>query len=514
MWNLRSRHGNRSGNGGSSIGRKHVQRLGWIALVIIVSVYANAQATLPTSEVLIAPMGGFNAYWANGLNVAASSSGELFTDSDGSRWGCYANTSPIVPIVFHIVGSTVTSTNPGLTAWSTNDTHNACTLAIDSSGFIWMCYDQHVTALNCYKSNSARNASAFTKVSPLVNSTNEANVTFPVLFTNPSTHALYLIYLQGTGFQTERGFFYCYNAGTLTWSGCAGTSTNGQMFSNSFPSTWLQGLPQWDKTTGYAWFSWQWQDATTPFWNCGDATAYPCAEWTVGWTGSGFVDIHGNAIALPMTPTNPNPAVTIHSGIGPSFSILDSTSIDSNETLFMPFIDVDVNGFLQIYVTWANLHTGTTGGPIQLTSNNSVFNPPSGAGWLGPSNNCANAPYSCGEYVGTVAAISSGACTWVTYPDWFNWGNGLAAYKSCDNFSSSTFVYLSSRFSPNENIFPDQVRNYTTGAISLLFEQTNNTQFNFSTFISSQPNLYEITWSPGGSVINNSATLSGAANLQ
>lgn len=484
-----------------------------VCLVLTVSLHA--QATMPTTELIITPNGGANAYWANSLNTSNPTSSMLFTDSDDSQWGCFANTSPIVPYVFHVVGSTITITNTGLSAWSTNDQHNPCTLAIDLNGFIWMCYDQHVTALNCYKSNSARNASAFTKVSPLVNSTNEASVTFPVLFTNPATHALYLIYLQGGGFQTERGFFYCYNAGTTTWAGCAGTSTNGQMFSNSFPTTWFSGLPQWDKTTGTLWFNWQWQDATTPFWNCGDATQWPCGEWLAGWTGSGFVDIHGSTVTLPMTPTNPNPVYSVRSGIAPSFSILDSFSIDANENAFMPYIDVDSNGFLQVYVVSANLHTGTAGSAVQLTSNNSVFTPPVGAGWLGPTigSGCATAPYSCGENVQSVTAVSSGTCTWITYPDIFNWGAGQAAYKSCNNFASSTFMYLSSRFNPNIIIFPDQVRNYTTGAISFLFQQSNDTQFRFSTFIASQPNLYEIIWSPSGTTINN-ARLGGAATIQ
>lgn len=471
--------------------------------------------TMPTTEILITPNGGANAYWQNALNTSNPTNGTLFTDSDDSQWGCFANTSPIVPYVFHIVGSSVTVTNTGLAVWSTNDEHNACTLAIDSTGFIWLCYDQHVTALNCYKSNAVRNPSAFTKVSPLVNSTNEANVSFPVLFTNPATHALYLYYLQGTGFQTERGFFYCYNAGTTTWTGCPGTSTNGQMFSNSFPSTFNDGLPQWDKTTGTLWFNWEWQDNTTPFYNCGDPTAYPCAAWLAGWTGSGFVDIHGNAITLPMTPTNPNPVFSYHSGIGPSV-FTGAFAIDANENAVLPYIDVDGSGFLQVYVVTANVHTGTVGSAVQLTSNNSAFNPPAPAGWLGVSTfNCTSAPYSCGVYIQGPTAVSNGTCTWVTYPDVFNWGAGQAAYKSCNNFSSSTFMYLTTRFNPNEIVYFDQVRNYTSGAISFMFQQSNDTQFRFSTFISTQPNLYEIIWSPGGTTAtNNNYSLKGTATVQ
>lgn len=439
-----------------------------------------------------------NAYMANALNTSNPTSSILFTDTDGSQWICFADNGLTLEIAHYVLGTGTTVTNPGLAVWSTNDQHNACTIAVDLNGSIWVCYDQHVSPMNCYKSNAARNPAAFTKISPLVNSTNENSVTFPLLFTNPTTHALYLIYLQGTGFGSERGFFYCYNAGTTTWSGCPGTSTNGQMFSNSFPSTWISGLPQWDKTTGRLWFNWQWQDGTAPNWNCGDATSWPCAEWLVGWTGNGFVDIHGTTVTLPMTPTNPNPVVSIHSGIAPSFSILDSFSIDANEVAWMPFIDVDGSGFLQVYVTSANLSTGTAGSIVQLTSNASVFNPPAYAGWLGPSQgaggNCNNAPYSCGENVQSVTAISSGTCTYVSYADIFNWYAGQAAFKSCNNFSSSTFLYLTRKFNPNIIIYPDQVHNFNDGTIAFMFMDSNDGQFRFSSaFVGGAPGVSQLT---------------------
>lgn len=326
---------------------------------------------------------------------------------------------------------------------------------------------------------------------------------------------MYLIYLQGTGFQNEDAYFYCYNAGTTIWSGCPGTGADGRMFSPSpVVSTWISGLPQWDKKTGYLWFNWQWQSGTTPFWNCGDNTRWPCGEYLAGWTGSGFIDIHGNSIAVPMTQTNPSPVYIVRSGTSPSFSILDSFSIDANETAFIPYIDVDNNGFLQVYVVSANLHTAAVGTAVQLTNNASVFTPPVGVGWLGTTHGCANVPYSCGENVQSVTAVSSGTCTWVTYPDIFNWGAGQAAYKSCNNFASSTFMYLTTRFNPNIIIFPDQVRNYTTGSIAFLFQQSNDTQFRFSTFINTQPNLYEIIWSPGGSILAGSAAVAGSASIK
>jgi hypothetical protein len=484
----------------------------WIVLLGLgVPVWAQ---TMPTTELQLTPFGGFDAYYQNSLNTSNPTGSILFTDQDGSQWGCFAANPGIVVVIFHIVGMNVTFTNPGLAAWSTNDQHNACTIALDSDGFVWMCYDQHVTPLNCYKSASPRNASSFSKVTPLVNTTNESQVTFPVLFTNPATHALFLMYLQGGGFQTERAFFYCYNTGTTTWSGCAGTATNGQMFSNLFPSAFISGLPQWDKVTGILWFNWQWQDGVTPFWNCGDVSRWPCGEYLVGWTGSGFIDIHGATVTLPMTPTAPTAVYIVRSGIAPSFSILDSFSIDSNENAFMPYIDVDASGFLQVYVVSANLHTGVAGAAVQLTHNLAAFNPPSGAGWVGPAQGCTTAPYSCGENVQSVTAVSSGPCTWVTYPDIFNWGAGQAAYKSCDNFVSSNFMYLTTRFNPNIIIFPDQVRNYTTGAIAFLFQQSNDAQFRFSTFINTQPNLYEVIWSPAGASISGNASVQGVGSVQ
>jgi BNR repeat-containing family member len=469
---------------------------------------------MPTTELPITPFGGFNAYYQNALNTSNPTGSMLFTEQDGSQWGCFAANPGISLTIFHIVGMAVTFTNPGLPVFSSNDQHNACTIALDANNFVWLCYDQHVTPLNCYKSATPRNVSVMSKVSPLVNSTNEAQVTFPLLFTNPVTHALYLIYLQGGGFQSEDAYFYCYNVDTTTWSGCLGTGVNGKMF-NPTPtvSTWISGLPQWDKTTGYLWFNWQWQSGTTPFWNCGDNTRWPCAEYLVGWTGNGFIDIQGNVVSLPMTQTSPSPVYIVRTGTAPSFSILDSFSIDTNGTAFMPYIDVDNNGFLQVYVVSSNLHTAATKTAVQLTNNTSVFTPPPSAGWLGTTHGCANTPYSCGENVQSVTAVSSGTCTWITYPDIFNWGAGQAAYKSCDNFKTSTFMYLTTRFNPNIIIFPDQVRNYTTGTIAFLFQTSNDVQFRFSTFINTQPAMYEIIWSPGGSSLSGNAGLSGSASL-
>lgn len=466
---------------------------------------------MPTTELTITPGGGFNAFWTNSVNTTQPTASMLFTDTDDSQWGCFANTTPEIPIVFHIVGKYITYNNPGLATWSTTDQHNSCTIAIDVNGFIWMCYDQHVTPLNCYKSNSVRNASAFTSAGTLVNATNELYTTFPMLFTNPVTHALYLMYIQGSGFKSERGFFYCYNG--ATWSGCPGTATDGQMMSNSFPSTLLFSIPQWDKGTGNLWFAWCWQDNTTPYYNCGDPTQWPAAIWTVGWTGSGFIDIHGSTVTLPMTPTNPNPAVVIHSGTGPSTNFSGGYSIDANGELFAPFDDADSNNYLQEYVAMVNVRTGVSGGIVQLTANNSIFTPPVGAGWLGSTNGCAGPPYGCGVYIQSATAFSAGTCTWVTYADIFNWGAGHAAYKSCDNFATSTFMYLTTRFNPNIVVYPDQVRNYNSGAMAFLFQQSNDVQYRFSTFISSQPNLYEIIWSPGGVSLTN-VGIQGSVGLQ
>lgn len=346
----------------------------------------------------------------------------------------------------------------------------------------------HTNALNCYKSNTVNNASAFTKVTTFVNSTVEASITFPLLFTNPANGALYFTFEKGGGANGLQ-YFYCYNVNTTTWSGCSGTATNGQMFNNTTiggGTTFLSGLPQWDKTTGYLWFKWEWSQSVTPFWNCGDTAGggVPCGPSLLGWTGSGFINLAGTAQTMPLQQTGSPPVVTVHANIGPSYHVLDSISIDSNENLYMPYIDVDGSGFLQVYVIVANLHTGTVGSAIQLTSNNSAFNPPASAGWLGINpNTCTTAPYSCGSYTQAVTAIAVGSCAHVTYADIFNWGAGQADFYSCNAFSTNTFQYITTRFSPNQIIFPDAVKLYTQGTISYMFIADNDVQFAFSTVV-------------------------------
>jgi BNR repeat-containing family member len=466
------------------------------------------QSVISTSEIPITPNGGFDAFYTNSLNTSNPTSSMLFTDQDGSQWGCFTGSPGNVPVIYHIIGMTLTITNPGLAVWSTTDQHNSCALALDKNGFIWMCYDQHVTPMNCYKSAAARNASSMSKVSPLVNSTTEASVTFPVLFKNPVTNELYLTFQKGGGAGGQQ-YFYHYNAGSTTWEAAAGT-TGGQLanyLASSAGATFLSGLPQWDKTTGNLWFAYNVSEAAAPNWNCGGDPGSPCGWYLLGWNGASFIKWDGTAQSLPLTLSNTSPWYTISSGARPDFSVLDSVSIDNSGTIFLPYLDSDASNFLQVYVLVCAHQSPCT--RRQLTNNSVTFVPPAPAGWLGPT-----AGTNGGQNLQSITAVSSGACTYVTYADIFNWGAGQAAYKSCNGFSSSTFLYLTTRFNPNEIVFPDQTRNYTTGAIAFLFQQSNDVQFRFSTLVSTQPILYEIIASPGGTVVNSGVTLSGGTTVQ
>jgi hypothetical protein len=460
--------------------------------------------TMSTSEVVLTSFAG---YWANSLNTSNPTGSSVFTAKDGSQWICFARmandgngqplpnvTSPFVQIA-HVVRGVVTLASPVLPAWVGNDQHNACSIALDNNGFVHLSYDEHVTPLHYYKSVNPNDASSFTGPLSMLGGANETSITFALFFTNPVSGELYFTFQIGGGAYGQQAFYH-YNTGTSSWEAAAGTAAGGRLANYQNPpagATFLSGLPQWDKTTGNLWFNYQVSQGLAPFFNCGPFPN-PCAEYLLGWNGTSFIKFGGAAQSMPVTFSNTTPVYIINNNPDANFTVLDSFSIDANGTFFLPYLDMDGNGFLQVYV----LESST--GPFvnhQLTSNQSVFSPPPAAGWFGPGT-----PPTPGELVQSITAVSSGTCTWVTYADIFNWGAGQVAYQSCNNFTTSKVMYLTTKFSPNQIIFPDQVRNYRDGSISFLFQQTNDVQFRFFTFVSaSTPNIGRvslITWSPGG----------------
>lgn len=445
-----------------------------------------------------------NTYWKSSLNTSNPLGGALFTDTvDNSQWACFAEdngASSVKLAIVHIAnGKIVTymhdSSLPLFTVAggpANEDQHNGCSIALDKNGFIHVTYDQHTSPLKYFKSTFPRFPYAWSGPLTMVNATVENSITFPVLFSNPANGELYFTFEKGGGYNAAQ-YFYHYNAATPAWEASTGTAAGGQITSNTggtnaTVAAFNSGLPQWDKTIGVnggagnLWFNFQFSAADGPGTNCG-GTLNPCGEYLLGWNGSSFVKPGGAAQTVPVAYTA-TPAYTVNATADNNFTVFDSFSIDSNRTFFLPYLTADSNGFLQVYVV-----ENSTGSFIkhQLTSNSSVFNPPVGAGWLGPGApaTCTGGVSVCpGLWVQSVTAISSGTCTWVTYSDIFNWANGHIAIKSCDNFHSSTSSYWTTRFNPNQIIFPDQVRNFNTGGISFLFQYSNDVDIRFSTMFS------------------------------
>ena len=444
------------------------------------------------SSSLTNPSASGTGYWGNALNTSNPIASVLFSDTlDNSQWLCFGEdagaSAPAISIAHIISGKVQIFHGLGLPSFSVAslpaDQHNACSIALDKNGYIHLTYDQHNSALKYYKSTLPRFPLAWSGLLSMLG-TNETVVTFPLLFTNPVNSELYFTFQKGGGSADDQ-YFYHYNAGTTNWEAAAGTGTAGALtgYGATLP-VFLSGLPQWDKTTGNLWFNYQLGNDTTPFFGCGSPTNYPCGQYLLGWNGTSFIKFGGGAQTVPTTLANFLPVYTVSSGNEPNFTILDSISIDTNGTFFLPYADVDGSGFLQVYVL-----ESSTGSFVkhQLTSNSSTFAPPVGAGWLGPGS-----PLDPGGHIQSLTAFSKGTCTWVTYPDIFNWGNGQIAYKSCNNFASSTSSYILPRFNPNQIIFPDQVRAYN-GTVSFMFQNSNDTQFRFSTvFTSSSPDIGKI----------------------
>lgn len=484
-------------------------------VILLLSLSAQAQSV---AETVVMPTGAiFSGYWANSLNTSNPTGSVVFTDkSDQSQWLCFAedqNASSPKLSVAHVVNGAVTVAHNVLTTWSTTDQHNACSIALDNNGFIHLTYDQHVSPLNYFKSVHPRDPWSWTGPLSMLG-TNESSITFPLLFSNPANGEVYFTFQKGGGASADQ-YFYHYKLSTTTWEAAAGTGTGGAITAYN-PTTplpvFVDGLPQWDKS-GNLWFSYMLGDDTTPFFGCGSPTHYGCGEYVLGWNGTSFIKIGGAAQTVPITLANFSPVYTINSGNEPGITILDSVSIDANNNLWKPWADTDGSGRLQVFVLGANVATGVVGTPIQLTSNSSVFSPPMGAGWLGPGS-----PPEPGDYIQSITAFSSGTCTWVTYADIYNWGNGQIAFKSCNNFASSTSSYITARFNPNQIIFPDQVRNYLDGSMSFLFMYSNDTQFRFSTLFSSSSadigKIWLMTMEPGKLSFSGSMSISGGTSIQ
>jgi hypothetical protein len=435
-------------------------------------------------------------YWKNALNTSNPTGSVLFTDTDNSQWLCFGEdngaSSALISIAHIVNGQVQIFHGLGLPLFSVAglpaDQHNACSIALDKNGYIHLTYDQHNSPLKYYKSTLPRFPMAWSALLSMLG-TNETVVTFPLLFTNPVNGELYFTFQKGGGASDDQ-YFYHYNVGIATWEAAAGTGAAGALTNynalNSLP-VFLSGLPQWDKS-GNLWFNWQLGNDTTPFFGCGSGAAtphYPCGQYLVEWNGNSFVKFGGGAQSMPITLANLSPVYTVNTGNEPNFTILDSISIDSNGTLFLPYSDVDGSGFLQVYVV-----ESSTGSFVnhQLTNNTFAFTPPVGAGWLGPGS-----PSLPGGHVQSITAFSSGTCTYVMYPDIFNWGNGEIAHKSCNNFSSFSSSYITTRFNPNQIIFPDQVRAYN-GTLSFLFQYSNDVQFRFATVFNSSSVDIGKTW--------------------
>jgi len=486
---------------------------------------ATGQTGMKIAETVIMPSAAtFSGWWGNAINMANSASGAVFTDkTDGSQWICFAEdnglptASPNLSVA-HVVNGIVTVSHKTLPVFSTTDQHNACSIALDNSGFIHLTYDQHATALHYFKSLHPRDMFSWSGPLSMLGGTIETQVTFVLLFTNPVSGELYCSF-QNPGGAGGQQFLYHYNTST-GWEAAAGTASLGRL-ANYVPggagATFVSGLPQWDKTTGFLWFAYNVSEASVPNWNCGGDPGSPCGWYLLGWNGTSFIKWDGTAQSLPLTLSNSTPWFTVNAGAAPCFSVLDSTSIDANGTLFIPYIDCDASNFLQVYVLSCPHQATCT--RHQLTANNSLFTPPGPAGWLGISTwACSSAPYSCGEYVQSPLSVSSGTCTWITYPDIFNWGSGQIAFKSCDNFQTSSSSYITTRFNPNGGTYPDQVANYTRGTISFLFTYANDTQFRFSTMVSSSTTdvgkIWLMTMDPGSVAASGGVTLSGGMTMQ
>jgi BNR repeat-containing family member len=480
-----------------------------LAFLLCSALICQATTYLSSTSLSVTPTN--LGFWYNSINTSNPTAGITTDVASGTQWVCYAqeqsvgnsSAAPNLTIAKIAPNGAVTIYTPASLPANTNtDQHDACSIALDTNGYIHVTYNMHVSPQVYYRSNNPNDASVFTAQAMLNNgcsSTSTGSITFGLLFTNPTNGALYYTAQCGGGSYGQQ-LFYSYNVGTTTWSAASGTSTNTNaecssacagMLANYTVSglggaTFLSGLPQWDKTTGYLWFAFNVSANTLANGNCGSSNGgATCGWYLLGWTGSSFIKWDGTAQALPVTLANSSPWYTVNATEDSNFTVLDSVSIDNNGTIFLPYITEDGSNYLQVYALSCPHQTACTS--HQLTSNASVLTPPVSAGWV--SGCPGTTPGLC---IQSVTAISVGTCTWVAYPDIFNWGAGEAAFYSCNNFSTNTFEYLTANFNPNGIIFPDQVQEYN-GKITYIFEQVNDVQYRFSTFVNpGSPNIGQI----------------------
>ena len=227
------------------------------------------------------------------------------------------------------------------------DNHNDCNIGLDSNGYIHIAYDHHNNSLNYRRSTAAISSFSGTLTSTLSMVTMQSRVAYPTFFRGPSNE-LYFIHRNGVVAGSGDGnmYFYVYDTGTQTWSGAAGTSTNGLLIngqgSTPVQSPYWNGPPVFD-SNGDMHISWQWRQTG------GGGSSNTNISY-VKWDGSSFAKTTGSQ-TVPITYSNCEVANTI--AAGSYLSGFGSMVIDSSDNPHI-FTGYNSGGFSRIFRTYHN----------------------------------------------------------------------------------------------------------------------------------------------------------------
>jgi hypothetical protein len=148
---------------------------------------------------------------------------------------------------------------PTITCTDLDDAHFAGVLGIDPDGYIHIAYDHHATALNYRKSTvtiqSGSTLNFGAEASML--GTNEANISYPRFFLDPTQTILYFLFRDDDGDNDADLRLYQYDHGTTTWETAAGLTAgllyNGDPSGDVIYSTSMKFTSDWDAAgNGYA----------------------------------------------------------------------------------------------------------------------------------------------------------------------------------------------------------------------------------------------------------------------
>lgn len=418
-----------------------------------------------------------DGFYDSSVNVTSVSKNALVT-AGGKQYACYTKNAAGTNIIIAV------RTLPN-GAWSATDTgfsngggdeHYACSMAVDTAGYIHLCYGMHNVPLIYRRSVNPLDVSAFTSILPMLG-TNESSVTYPIFITRPSTGQIYFTFRDGGSGNGNQYFYGPYNVGTTTWVAAAGTGSGGIVMlgiPDNLSAYMNIGQPPWDSHENL-WWSWSWN-------------AIPSInEYLMKWDGSAFKTFGGSAQTIPATTGNTTPILTTSSS---NLNIQQGFCIDSGDVIYIPLAMNDGSSSIQTFVL-----ESSTGSFVshQLTSS-------SGASL----SNTLPVPYpSC---------VSVGGKTYVLWPDNFVNGSGTVgagpvawglrhtiAAVSSDHFATWATFWPNLYYNPNWELNPDPSR-LASGVVSYMFQDTNDLPYG-ATYIA-PPNISTlgyvsvIDWSP------------------